>query len=290
MNALVKEIRLAFGMSQTEFADLLGSKYATVNRWENGHNRPGPKTQERILELCLERGIPVFDIIMKNIKAQINEVQPEPGRILLYHGSKSGLQGEIQPRARKQCDFGSGFYMGTDPMQPLTLICDFENAKFYVVSIEIENLSVMDVPADLNWAFLVAYHRGKMNNIKGTAFYEKYAAMMNGRDVIIGSIANDRMFVVLDDFFKGNITDTALVQSLSALELGRQYVAISEAGCRNVRVEKEIPLTYFEKQVLKMKSDENREMGVSLAEEICRKYRREGHYFDEILEQSREVK
>ena len=290
MNALMKEIRLAFGMSQTEFADLLGSKYATVNRWENGHNRPGSKTQERILELCLERGFPVFDIVMKNIMAQIDEVQPEAGRILLYHGSKSGLQGEIQPRARKQCDFGSGFYMGTDPMQPLTLICDFEDAKFYVVSIEIKNLSVLDVPADLNWAFLVAYHRGKMNNIKGTTFYEKYAAMMNGCDVIIGSIANDRMFVVLDDFFKGNITDIALVQSLSALELGRQYVAISEAGCRNVRVEKEIPLTYFEKQVLKIKSDENREMGVSLAEEICRKYRREGHYFDEILEQSREVK
>ena len=290
MNALMKEIRLAFGMSQTEFADLLGSKYATVNRWETGHNRPGSKTQERILELCLERGFPVFDIVMKNIMAQIDEVQPEAGRILLYHGSKSGLQGEIQPRARKQCDFGSGFYMGTDPMQPLTLICDFEDAKFYVVSIEIKNLSVLDVPADLNWAFLVAYHRGKMNNIKGTTFYEKYAAMMNGCDVIIGSIANDRMFVVLDDFFKGNITDIALVQSLSALELGRQYVAISEAGCRNVRVEKEIPLTYFEKQVLKIKSDENREMGVSLAEEICRKYRREGHYFDEILEQSREVK
>lgn len=290
MNVLMKEIRLAFGMSQTEFADLIGSKYATVNRWENGHNRPGRKTQEIILELCLEQGFPVFDMVMKNIMAQIDEVQPGPGRILLYHGSKSGLQGEIQPRARKQCDFGSGFYMGTDPMQPLTLICDFEDAKFYVVSIEIENLSVLDVPADLNWAFLVAYHRGKMNNIKGTAFYEKYATMMNGRDVIIGSIANDRMFVVLDDFFKGNITDTALVQSLAALELGRQYVAVSAAGCRNVRVEKEIPLTYFEKQVLKMKSDKNREMGVSLAEEICRKYRREGHYFDEILEQSREVK
>lgn len=290
MNALMKEIRLAFGMSQTEFADLLGSKYATVNRWENGHNRPGTKTQEKILELCLERGVPVFDIVMKNIMAQIHEVQPEPGRILLYHGSKSGLQGEIQPRARKQCDFGSGFYMGTDPMQPLTLICDFEDAKFYVVSMEIADLSVLDVPPDLNWAFLVAYHRGKMNNIKGTAFYEKYASMMNGHDVIIGSIANDRMFVVLDDFFKGNITDTALVQSLSALELGRQYVAVSENGCRNVRIEKEIPLTYFEKQVLKMKSEENRVIGVSLAEEICRKYRREGHYFDEILEQSQEVK
>ena len=34
---------------------------------------------------------------------------------------------------------------------------------------------------------------------------------------------------------------------------------------------------------LKQKSEENRSKGISLAEEICRKYRREGRFFDEIL-------
>ncbi len=55
-------------------------------------------------------------------------------RIILYHGSKSGIEGKISPISRAKCDFGAGFYMGTDSMQPLTLICDYEKSKFYVVS------------------------------------------------------------------------------------------------------------------------------------------------------------
>ncbi|MFR1077887.1 DUF3990 domain-containing protein [Enterocloster sp.] len=40
--------------------------------------------------------------------------------VTLYHGSKSGLCGAIAPISRKHCDFGKGFYMGTDRTQPLT--------------------------------------------------------------------------------------------------------------------------------------------------------------------------
>jgi len=32
----------------------------------------------------------------------------------LYHGSKSGLSGVIAPVSRDVCDFGRGFYMGTE--------------------------------------------------------------------------------------------------------------------------------------------------------------------------------
>lgn len=44
--------------------------------------------------------------------------------ITLYHGSKSGIRGTIAPMSREHCDFGKGFYMGTDRTQPLTLICN----------------------------------------------------------------------------------------------------------------------------------------------------------------------
>ena len=41
--------------------------------------------------------------------------------------------------------------------------------------------------------------------------------------------------------------------------------------------------TLEQKKNLVIKSEENRKMGVSLADEICRKYRREGKYFDELI-------
>ena len=40
------------------------------------------------------------------------------------------------------------------------------------------------------------------------------------------------MFVVLDRFFKGEITDEALIHSHSALKLGKQYVALTEKACK----------------------------------------------------------
>ena len=286
MQDLIKKIRSHMNMNQTEFAELLNVTFATVNRWENGRALPNKLAQDKIHDLCKEYDVPVYDMILEKIAAASGSVELDKGRVLLYHGSKSGIEGDIAPKSRKQCDFGKGFYMGTEPSQALTLICDYESAKFYIVSISVDNIAVLDVPADLEWAMIVAYHRGRMEKIKGTPFYSKYQEMAKDKDLIIGSIANDRMFFVIDNFFIGNITDAALINCLSALELGKQYVAVTRKGCDAVRIEKEIPISYLEKLFMKEVSEANRVKGSSLANDICRNYRREGLFFDEILDQA----
>ena len=287
MQNLIKEIRAYLNMSQTEFAELLNVSFATVNRWENGRAVPNKLAQSKMYDLCRERSVPVYDMTLKKIAKAAESVKLQKGRILLYHGSKSGIEGDIAPISRLQCDFGRGFYMGTDPGQALTLICDYEKSKFYIVSVDIEKLAQSEVPADIDWAMLVAYHRGRMEKIKGTDFYNKYSNMTSGKDLLIGSIANDRMFYVIDNFFIGNVTDAALINSLSALQLGKQYVAISEKGCKAVKVETEVALSYLERLFIKEVAEENRTRGISLANDICKNYRREGLYFDEILEKAR---
>ncbi len=129
----------------------------------------------------------------------------------------------------------------------------------------------------------VAFNRGKMESAKGTQLYEHYAKLTKGYDVVIGSIADDRMFYVLDNFFLGNITDKALVMSLSALQLGKQYVLLTEKACRNTAIEAEIELSYLERIFLRDMSESNRTKGINLAKDICRDYRRDGLFFDEIL-------
>lgn len=286
MQDLLKKIRSHMNINQTEFAERLNVTFATVNRWENGRALPNKLAQDKIYDLCKEFDVPVYDMVLEKIEAASGSIELEKGRMLLYHGSKSGIEGDIAPKSRKQCDFGEGFYMGTEPSQALTLICDYESAKFYIVSISVDNLAVLDVPADLEWAMIVAYHRGRMEKIKGTPFYSKYQEMTKDKDLVIGSIANDRMFFVIDNFFIGNITDAALINSLSALELGKQYVAVTQKGCDAVRIEKEIPISYLEKLFMKEVSEANRVKGSSLANDICRNYRREGLFFDEILDQA----
>lgn len=274
-------------MSQTEFAKQLNVTFQTVNRWENGRALPDKLAQSKMFDLCKEKQLPVYDMILKKITDKSKAMKLDSNRVLLYHASKSGIEGTIEPKSRKQCDFGKGFYMGTDPGQTLTLICDYEKSKFYIVSVSTENLALIEVPADIDWAMLVAYHRGKMEKIDGTPFYNKYRDMTQDKDLIIGNIANDRMFFVIDNFFVDNVTDMALVNSLSALQLGKQYVVISQKGCDAVRIEAEVELSYLERLFIKEIAEENRARGISLANDICKNYRREGMYFDEILDEAK---
>jgi transcriptional regulator with XRE-family HTH domain len=287
MQKLIKNIREYLKLSQADFAERLGVTFATVNRWENGRALPTKLAQAALYEYCKEQNVPVYQMIIDKIRTEAEEITLEEGRILLYHGSKSGIVGDIAPKSREMCDFGKGFYMGTEPGQPLTLICDFEKSKFYIVSIDTRGLDSIEIKTDLDWAMLVAYHRGRMEQIKGTEFYGKYSQLDADKDLVIGSIADDRMFYVLDNFFTGGITDMALVNSLSALKLGKQYVATTERACAAVRIEKELPISMMERRFLQDESDANRQKGIHLANDICKNYRREGKFFDEILDEAK---
>ena len=261
----VFEIRSALQWSQSKLADEIGVSFATVNRWENEKSTPNRLAQEKMLAICEENHITLAEIIHDAIIGDATEISAmHSDKMILYHGSKSGIQGKIKPASRDRCDSGAGFYMGTDPLQPLTLICDYEQSVFYILLVDLHSLKTLDVPADIEWAMLVAYHRGRMEAARGTKFFQKYQDLDKGYDMVIGSIANDRMFYVLDSFFEGTITDTALVKSLSALKLGRQYVAITQKACDAVKIEREVQLLWMERQALKKASEQNRSNGIAL--------------------------
>jgi transcriptional regulator with XRE-family HTH domain len=290
MKDLIKGIRQFASLTQQEFAEILGVTFATINRWENGKAYPNKLAQIKLFDFCKERSIPVYELIMQRIQKEVDSLETDQNRIILFHGSKSGIEGKIAPISREKCDFGAGFYMGTEPAQSLTLTCDFEKSKFYIVSLKLTDLKTVEIAQDLDWAMLVAYNRGKMERIKGTSLYEKYRHFSKDNDVIVGHIADDRMFYVLDNFFLGNITDLALIKSLSALQLGKQYVARTQKGCDAVRIEKEVTISALERRFLKDKSEENRIKGISSANDICKNYRREGEFFDEIIDKAKEGK
>lgn len=278
MKDLIKAIRTAANMNQEQFASSLGTTPLSINRWENGKTLPNRMAQTQLYIFCKERSIDVTKLIV-DTKAYADT----DNKLILYHGSKKGITGDVAPISREECDFGRGFYMGTSTLQPLTLICNEDKPKFYAVELDLTGLKVLTVDIDMDWAMLIAYHRKEMESAKETAVYEKYAHMADGYDVIIGYIANDRMYTELFRFFNKTLTDVALIHCLSALDLGKQYVAISEKACRQIKILKEEPLSPLELALLKDMSAERRKEGVALAEEIEVKYRREGKFFDEIL-------
>ena len=278
MKDLIKAIRFAANMNQEQFASALGTTPLSINRWENGKTLPNRMAQTQLYNFCKEHAIDVAQLII-DTKAYGDT----DNKLVLYHGSKKGLEGDIAPISRSECDFGKGFYMGTNTLQPLTLVCNEDKPKFYTVEMDLTGLKVLIVEIGMDWAMLIAYYRKEMESAKGTAIYEKYAHMADGYDVIIGYIANDRMYTELSRFFNKTLTDVALIHCLSALDLGKQYVAISEKACKQIKILKEEPLSQLELSLLKDMSAERRKEGIALAEEIEVKYRREGKFFDEIL-------
>ena len=278
MKDLIKAIRFAANMNQEQFASALGTTPLSINRWENGKTLPNRMAQTQLYNFCKERNIDVAQLIIET-----KTYADTDNKLILYHGSKKGIVGDIAPISRSECDFGSGFYMGTNTLQPLTLVCNEDKPRFYTVELNMTGLKVLTVEIGMDWAMLIAYYRKEMESAKGTPIYEKYAHMADGYDVIIGYIANDRMYTELSRFFNRTLTDVALINCLSALDLGKQYVAISEKACKQIKILKEESLSQLELSLLKDMSAERRKEGIALAEEIEVKYRREGKFFDEIL-------
>lgn len=277
MEEIIKKIRSVLGLNQEELSRVLGVSAVTVNRWENGKATPNLIAQKQLYELCKAHEVRLDEFMIEKIMSGCDEHT-------LYHASRSGIIGAIQPISRSRCDFGKGFYMGTDPLQPLTLVCNEDKPLFYTMVMNLEGLRCLDVEMGIDWAMLIAYFRGYMDNVKGTAIYERYAHMAQGYDVIIGYIANDRMYQVLTDFFEERITDTALLGSLSALKLGKQYVAITQKACDQIMIKKEKMLSQLELMALKDVSIIRRRAGLEIADRIVKEHRRDGRFFDEILE------
>lgn len=276
MRDLIKTMRSKLQINQEQLAFLMGVSTVTVNRWENGKAKPSFMAQKQLYNICVDYHLDLADYIVEREKSDEN-------RQVLYHASRFGITGDIQPISRERCDFGRGFYMGTDPIQPLTLVCNERNPIFYTLEFNMDNLKVLDIEIDLDWAMLIAYFRGYMEEDKDSKICEKYSHMADGYDVIIGYIVDDRIYQVLTDFFERRITDAALIGSLSASKLGRQYVAVTQKACNQIKIVKERPLQKLDLMILKDRSVIRRREGIALADRIVMEHRRDGRYFDEIL-------
>ena len=72
--------------------------------------------------------------------------------------------------------------MGTERLQPLTLICNYPEGTLYTLQADLTGLKILDVEVGLDWALLIAFNRGKLETVKGSRIYRQYAAMADGCD------------------------------------------------------------------------------------------------------------
>ncbi len=214
--------------------------------------------------------------------------------MILYHGSKNGIQGAIKPDAgRTACDFGNGFYMGDKPEQPKGLIAPYPNHMFYELECDFEGLRQKEFTSNyesqIDWALYIAYNRQIIDFAGYPDLQKKYQTYNTSYDVIIGLIADDKMTQALNRFYDGILCDRGLIEALQHVRLGRQYVLKTAKSCtgRYIRITKSTTLSEKEKKSIIAENTNRITRMQGLLNQIQTKYRRAQNikFFDEIIEE-----
>ena len=222
--------------------------------------------------------------------------EKKPDDIVLYHGSREGILGDIQPLSRMGTDFGTGFYARDKAEQALAIIRDNGSKKlFYTLYVDIanntngkgENLSIFQFSdSDIEqWALFIAYCRDKIADKASYKKLKKMADDINRNDIITGKIADDKMFVAFNEFFDSNMSIEGLGHCLKSADLGQQYVFKTAKACSIIRTGN---IRKYNKATDDILTDSLRqEMKAAKATVIddAKKKYRSGKYIEDILEE-----
>ena len=77
-------------------ADEMNVTAVTLKRWENEDGIPGKAAQEKLISICQKEKIDLAEVVEESIREQAQEIaKSNPYREILFHGSESGLKGNI---------------------------------------------------------------------------------------------------------------------------------------------------------------------------------------------------
>lgn len=209
--------------------------------------------------------------------------------LVLYHGSRGGIEGAIRPASRPRCDFGAGFYMGENPEQVKGLVVEDSAPMFYSLK-----LRISEIPKDrilildgMDWVYAVLSCRNKVKEFSELYIAHKIKAELSNHDLVIGPIGDDRMNEAMQQFANGALTDRGLMECLKHVKYGNQFVAKTEFACSKIEILSGHEIFGEEADAIRKYSRQKRDEGKDIVKEAVRKYRREGLFLDEIIEQER---
>ena len=62
----------------------------------------------------------------------VADISSRSQKVILYHGSKSGIRGPVAPISREHCDFGKGFYLGESLFQSASFVSSNKDSSIYI--------------------------------------------------------------------------------------------------------------------------------------------------------------
>lgn len=173
--------------------------------------------------------------------------------------------------------------MNTIEEQAKMLICYRREPKIYTLDFDLTDLRCVHLDG-IAWALFVAYKRGSMDEIKGQPLYKAIASIEENQDVIIGPIADDKMFRTMRTFFDGGMRTTAFLACIRGIKLGTQYTAVTKQACKQIKILREDTIPEEECEKLAAARDQIRINALAVTKDAIRRYGDLGESFYTITD------
>ena len=271
----IKLLREMENMTQEALAKELGICFATINRWETGECDICADSIEKVYSYIYSNGIS-----LNTIKEQLYAEEKSRDEVLLFHGSKSGIEGDVSVNvSRANNDFGQGFYCGEAYRQAALFVSSYQDPSIYMMYFDPKGLKKAEYGVNTEWLLTIASYRGKIPEDRSMSLIAK----AEDADYIIAPIADNRMFVIIDSFINGEITDEQCIHCLAATHLGMQYIMKTDEAISRVKMLERIYICNKEKA--KYQSDRAKDLKNSddKVRAVRIKYRGKGKYIDELI-------
>lgn len=206
--------------------------------------------------------------------------------MILYHGSRGGLEGDIKPESRVRCDFGKGFYMCESPEQAKGLVVGDNAPVFCTLKFKLSEIpeeKILNLK-EQDWMYTVLANRKNCQDFNELQLARDILEKMGEYDVIVGPIADDWMNEAMQRFFDYTLTDKGLQACLKSVDYGLQYVARSELACSKIEVISERSIFGKEADDIRKFTEQKRGESRDIVKRAAAQYQRQGKYLNEIIQ------
>ena len=225
-------------------------------------------------------GIYDLGIRLNKIKSEIFQETSFNNNLILFHGSKNGIDEISYNGSRNDCDFGAGFYLTKSYESALSFVESNTESSIYAYKLDLNNLNIVELESSIEWMLLICHYRKQLNI---SSKFEEIVKKVENADVVIAPIADNKMFEILNEFENGLITTVQALHALSASRLGKQYVIRTKKAVDNLALINHMFVCPKEKDDSKSKSQERANEIDTKIFYAKREFRNQGKYIDELI-------
>ena len=276
----IQIIREVLNLSQEELACELKVTFETINRWETDKSELDDANVEKIYNYAFKKGIH-FNRVYEQLLFEQYGIEPSK---LLFHGSKSKINFPIDlSHSKLTNDFGIAFYLGEKFEQAAMYIANSKYSTVYAFKFDMNKMNSIKFDVNSEWMLAIAYYRGWLYGYKKHPLIANIINKIKDKDLIIAPIADNKMFDIISEFIRGEITDLQCEHALAATNLGYQYVIRTKKGLSNLSLLKELYVPTLEKEELYSKRIEMGLLSQSKVRAARIEFKGNGQYIEELL-------